>query len=355
MEEDIREVPNRAMYEHIDTLVIDEISMVRADLLDAIDKFMRINGRDCSKPFEGIQIVFFGDLFQLSPIVADPEENLYLIRQYGSPWFFDSYVMKHLSYKLVELKKVYRQKGHEFIKLLDMIRTGDFENLHLNIINERFHVGEHGNLKEPNITLTSTNRLAAQINNEKLNKLDSPEFIFLGTIEGDYPMRSLPTDLTLRLKKGAQIMFVKNDVNRRWVNGTIGKINDIDNDLIKVEIQKNGDSFVYPASVEKWEVLKYRFNQGTNKLETEVVGSFTQYPLRLAWAVTIHKSQGLTFENVIIDLGNGAFTHGQTYVALSRCITLDGIVLKTKINRNDIRVDPTVKRYFSDMNRMINT
>jgi len=352
MDDDIRERPNREIYKLIDTIVIDEISMVRADLLDAIDKFMRINGRDVSKPFGGIQVVFFGDLFQLSPIVSGIEESQYIASLYKSPWFFDANVLKSYPHKLIELKKVYRQKDSTFIALLDSIRTGYFDNSHLNQINQRFQARQFQNGSTPNITLTSTNSLAAQINEAKLNQLTSPELTYLGTIEGDFPKKALPTDTVLKFKQSAQVMFVRNDLNRRWVNGTIGNIHSLDKDSIHVEIQDKGTQSIFPVGIEKWEILKYKFDPIAHRLETEVVGSFTQYPLRLAWAVTIHKSQGLTFDSVVIDLGNGAFAHGQTYVALSRCTTYEGISLKKRINRSDVRVDSEVNRYFSNIGNL---
>lgn len=349
MDSDIKERSNREIYKLIDTIVIDEVSMVRVDLLDAIDKFMRVNGRDISKPFGGIQVVFFGDLFQLSPIVSSPQEAQYLASLYKSHWFFDANVLKSHPYKIIELTKVYRQKDATFITLLDSVRIGHFDNSHLNQINQRFQAKLTENTNSLIITLTSKNDIAAQINQAKLNLLSSPEFTYLGTIEGSFPERALPTDTVLKFKQGAQIMFVRNDVNRRWVNGTIGKIHSLDNDSIYVEITDNGNQSIYQVNIEKWEILKYKFDPIARRLETEVVGSFTQYPLRLAWAITIHKSQGLTFDNVIIDLGSGAFAHGQTYVALSRCTSYEGISLKTRIRRNDIRVDSEVNRYFSNV------
>jgi ATP-dependent DNA helicase PIF1 len=349
MDDDIKERSNREIYRLIDTIVIDEISMVRADLLDAIDKFMRINGRDISKPFGGIQVAFFGDLYQLSPIVSGAEESQFIASLYKTSWFFDANVLKSHPYKLFELTKVYRQKDSTFIALLDSIRTGYFDNSHLNQLNRRFQAKQLQNGITPNITLTSTNSLAAQINKAKLNQLVSPEFTYLGTLEGDFPKKALPTDTVLKFKQDAQVMFVKNDFQRKWVNGTIGKIHSLDKDSIHVEITENGTQSIYPVSIEKWEIPKYKFDPIAHRLETEIVGSFTQYPLRLAWAVTIHKSQGLSFDNILIDLGNGAFAHGQTYVALSRCTSYEGISLKKRISRSDVRVDSEVNRYFSNV------
>lgn len=347
-DDDIKESSNKEMYKAVDTIVIDEISMVRADLLDAIDKFLRINGKDLRKPFGGIQVVFFGDLFQLPPIVSDEAESQFFATVYQSPWFFDAHVLQAHPHKLIELTKVYRQKDSDFIALLDAIRTGHFNDSHLQKINQRFQIRQYPNGNTPNITLTSTNKIAHQINETELNKLPFPEFTYTGVIEGDFPKKAYPTETILRLKQGAQIMFVKNDSNRRWVNGTIGKVHSLENESIYVEVTDKGNSFVYNVPQEKWEILRYKFDFVARKLETEVIGAFTQYPLRLAWAVTIHKSQGLTFDKLVVDLGSGAFAHGQTYVALSRCTSYEGIFLKQRISKGDIRVDSEVNRYFSN-------
>lgn len=348
-EDDIKESPDKEMYKAIDTIVIDEISMVRADLLDGIDKFLRINGRDPKKPFGGIQIIFFGDLFQLPPIVTDEAEAQFFATIYQSPWFFDAHVLQSHPHKLIELTKVYRQKDDGFIALLDAIRTGNFDGSHIQKINQRFNLLQPSNENAPNITLTSTNKIAYQINEAELNKLPCPEFTYTSVIEGDFPMKAFPTNTVLHLKQGAQVMFVKNDANHRWVNGTIGKVNRLDNESICVEVTYEDNSLIYNVPKEKWEILRYKFDFVGRKLETEVIGAFTQYPLRLAWAVTIHKSQGLTFDKIIIDLGDGAFAHGQTYVALSRCTSLEGIFLKQRIRRSDIRVASDVNRYFSNV------
>ncbi len=346
-DEDIRELPNKELYKAIDAIVIDEISTVRADLLDAIDKFLRLNGKDQRKPFGGIRIIFFGDLFQLPPIISDKAEAQYFATVYQSPWFFDAHVLQTYPYKMVELTKVYRQKDIDFITLLDIIRTGHISESHLQKINQRVQVWQPSNGISPNITLTSTNRIAYQINEAELNKLQYPEFTYRGVIEGDFPEKAFPTDTVLHLKQGAQVMFVKNDINRRWVNGTIGKIYSLETESIRVVVANNGNNFVYNVSKEIWELLRYKYDCNTQKLETEVIGTFTQYPLRLAWAITIHKSQGLTFDKLVIDLGSGAFAHGQVYVALSRCTCYEGVFLKKQINKSDIRVDPEVYRFYS--------
>lgn len=348
-DEDIKESPGQEIYKTVDTLVIDEVSMVRADLLDAIDKFMRINGKDSDSAFGGTQVILFGDIFQLPPIVSDDAESQYIFSEYKSPWFFDSHVIQKHPPIVIELTKVYRQKDVEFITLLDAIRTGSMSQTQLQSLNYRCYIHQFSEKCSQFITLTPTNKLAQEINITELSGLPFPEYSYTGIIEGEFPKKSYPTDTVLKLKQNAQVIFVKNDRERRWVNGTIGIIKSIDSESISVEINDKGKTITYPVHQEKWEVLRYKYNFGSRKLETEVVGAFTQYPLRLAWAITIHKSQGLTFDNVVLEIGDGAFAHGQTYVALSRCRSLDGIILKKRINMGDIKVDPAVTRYYSEI------
>jgi ATP-dependent DNA helicase PIF1 len=343
---DIRYYPELEIYKIIETIVIDEISMVRADLLDAIDKFMRLNGKYPLKPFGGTQVIFFGDLYQLSPIVANEEEARLFGTYYESPWFFDSKVIQEIDLEIIELSKVYRQKDKSFIDILDAIRTNKVDNSTLAIINEQYtnHIRD-----EEFITLTCTNGRAKGINFRKLSLLPLPEYIYLGTIEGEFPIKTLPTDIELRLRKDARVMFIKNDLHKRWVNGTIGKICNLDDKSVRVEIISEGNQYAYEVEQETWEILKYKFNPEIRSINTEVIGSFKQYPLKLAWAVTIHKSQGLTFNNLIIDFERGAFAYGQTYVALSRCTSLEGITLKQPIRHSDIKVDIVVTKYFEGL------
>lgn len=345
--EDIKLSRHRELYSSLDTIIIDEVSMVRADLMDAIDQFMRINGKHKDKPFGGVQMLFFGDIFQLQPVVASEEEQKYFASYYKSPYFFDAKIFNALAYDIMDLKKVFRQEDKEFIGLLDAVRLESINDSQFSELNNRYIPDYWPSKDDKSITLTSTNKLAADMNEFRLNEISDREFTFMGTIEGEFPKRSLPTEMLLRLKRGAQVMFVKNDSNKRWVNGTIGHIKSIKDDFIEVEVINNGDKYNYPVDIVKWEVLKYKYDYYYHKIITEVVGTFTQYPIKLAWAITIHKSQGLTFDDVIIDLGSGAFAHGQTYVALSRCTNLDGIILKKKIYPSDIIVDYPVKRFYS--------
>lgn len=342
---DIKEQPEMEIYKMLDTIIIDEISMVRADFLDGIDLFMRKNGRDASKPFGGAQIVFFGDLYQLPPIV-DKDEQPYFTKYYPSPWFFSSKVFQRIDLVNFELTKVYRQRDVEFIELLDMVRTKTITPRQLELLNQRFSPSFDPKNDNSWITLTATNKVASSINLKNLKLISSPLYTYIGIIDGDFPEgKKLPTDTILKFKKDAQVMFVKNDINGRWVNGTIGKIYELNQDKILVEIQDGGKAFVYPVVPVTWEVLKYRIDYGTGSIATDVIASFTQYPLKLAWAITVHKSQGLTFEKTVIDLGNGAFAHGQTYVALSRNTSYNGIVLKKQIQNRDIILDYHVQEY----------
>ena len=340
-EEDIRKQPNRKIYQKLDTIVIDEISMVRSDLLDGIDLFLRKNGKDPNKPFGGIQMIFFGDLFQLSPIVTNDEE-LFFVTYYESEWFFDAHVCKNIDLHVHELKTVYRQKDAGFINLLDQVRKKSITHDQLQELNNCYDPLFSPPSKSSWITLTATNKTARRINDRKLASLSVPEYMYEGFISGDFPKKRLPTATELRLKESAQVMFVKNDMERRWVNGTIGKVHSLTEDTIKVELEQEGKKVIYSVGQVKWEIKKYKINYKTQSIDTDVIGTIVQYPLMLAWAVTIHKSQGLTFDKVVIDLGYGAFAHGQTYVALSRCTTFAGIVLSKKLHLSDIIVDDPV-------------
>ena len=347
-DEDIRNSGDE-IYKYVDTIVIDEISMVRADMLDAIDKYMRINGKYPHKPFGGTQMIFFGDLYQLEPIVKGEEETSYIFSLYKSPWFFDSIIFQELDVQLIELETVYRQKEKSFIELLDAIRKKQYSINELDKINNRYDNSLNLDLVDSSIILTCTNRRSKNINLRKLHQIKTRDYTYLGKIEGEFLKERLPTEIELKLKKGAKVMFIKNDLNKRWVNGTIGEVHTLDDESIKVEVKYDKQKIVYDVEIVAWEILRYRFNSITKSIETEVVGVFRQFPLKLAWAVTIHKSQGLTFDNLIIDLENRAFSLGQTYVALSRCTNYDGIILKRPIRHDDIIVDISVNRYFDSV------
>ncbi len=336
----------RKLYTNIEVLIIDEISMVRADVIDNIDYFLRLN-REINRPFGGVQIVFFGDLFQLPPVIASPEEQYYFKEIYEGPYYFDAKVFKEkFEIQYIELRQVYRQEERHFIRLLDAVRSNRADMDDLDDLNVRYFPNFEP--EDYYITLSTRNAIVDQINERELRQILEPELQFQAEITGVFDVRQYPTEAVLRLKEGAQVMFVKNDAKKEFVNGTIGKIIQVTQNQILVSIEDK-DLATKTIEVEKaeWEILKYKQNEkDPSKIETEVIGSFKQYPLRLAWAITIHKSQGKTFDKVIIDMGGGAFEHGQTYVALSRCRTLNGIVLKQKIRPNDIMVDERVVEFF---------
>lgn len=310
----------------LELLVIDEISMVRCDVMDAIDTILKHARRNYQLPFGGVQLLCIGDLHQLPPVAQNQEWGI-LSEYYESPFFFDSLAIKEQSPLLIELDKIYRQKEDSFVRLLNKVRNNhmdadDFEDLHL-----RYDPTFRPERDEHYITLTSHNKKADQINEQELYKLNSPAFHYKGLVENDFPENMYPVEFELSLKEGAQVMFLKNDlIQKRYYNGKIGIIKELTKEKIIVDC----DGTEIEVGKETWENSRYTLNRTDGKLEQEILGSFTQYPLRLAWAITIHKSQGLTFDKVMIDAG-AAFSSGQVYVALSRCTSLNGIVLLSKI------------------------
>lgn len=332
--------------ENLELLIIDEISMVRADLLDAIDYLLR-KVRNIGLPFGGVQILLVGDLFQLEPVVPK-EEAVFLDNFYSSPYFFSAWVFNEIDIVNLELQKIYRQTDPLFIGLLNKIRTKKASYDDLIQINNRPSKKMQDD-KAFYIALCTTRRKAKTINDQKLLSLKEEEYTFEGIIKDKFPINSLPTDLELKLKNNAQVIFIQNDYSgeKKYVNGTIGKIVSLSNDKIEVELD---DGKIVEVEQTFWENIEYKYNKETNKIEDVIIGTFTQYPLKLAWAITIHKSQGLTFDNVIIDLDRGAFAAGQLYVALSRCTSLEGIILSTKIKQSDIIVRKEVIDYYVKMN-----
>lgn len=343
------------LYRALDCLIIDEISMVRADLLDCIDLFLRLNGRDKKKPFGHLQMIFIGDLYQLPPVVTSKEKKIFSLG-YESPYFFSSRVFNHpdFSFEFIELEKIYRQSDENFIHLLNAIRNRSVSEEDIERLNERVDPDFEPAEDEFYITLTSTNDLAFAHNQEKLKALPGKAWIHEGHLSGEFEKfdrSSLPTDEILELKEGAQVMLVNNDRYGRWVNGTIGRVLSIQtrrlgHDLIIVELQDGEEVEVEPYT---WELFHYKYNEKRKKIETETVGKFKQYPLKLAWAVTIHKSQGKTFERVIIDIGRGAFAPGQVYVALSRCTSFEGIILRRPIEKKHILLDYKIVRFLTHL------
>ncbi len=343
--QDIRKKRSRKIYQKLDLLIIDEISMVRADMLDAIDLFLRKN-REKPEPFGGVQIAFFGDLFQLPPVVADPIERQHLQMQYDFPYFFSAHVFQR-SFPLLmwELQKVFRQENRQFLELLEDIRMNTAGAETLAALNRRydpdFSPGEFY------VTLTARNATANAINQKALNDLPGTARIYSARTSGNFRSSLYPTEAFLALKPGAQVMCIKNDPEGAFVNGTLGKIVRLETDSVTIEVEENGQSKAIEIVPMEWEILRYKYDSAQpDQLKTEVLGSFIQLPLRLAWAITIHKAQGKTFERVILDLGTGAFETGQTYVALSRCTSLEGLVLKKRLKPSDIRTDPRIIDYY---------
>jgi hypothetical protein len=310
----------------MELLVIDEISMVRCDVLDCVDAILRSVRRNYQTPFGGVQLVCIGDLFQLPPVAQNREWEL-LKEYYNSPFFFDSLAVKEQQPLLIELTRIYRQKEELFVELLNKVRNNEMEAADFELLHQRLKPGFRPNADEHYITLTTHNNQADLINHQQLQKIPAPVFSYKAKIENDFPENTYPADEVLQLKEGAQVMFLKNDViDKRYFNGKIGIVTQLSESTIIVKCD-DGDITVRK---EVWENIRYTLNRATGQLEEEMLGSFEQYPLRLAWAVTVHKSQGLTFEKVMID-ASAAFSSGQVYVALSRCTSLDGIVLLSKI------------------------
>ena len=332
----------RSIIRTIDVLVIDEISMVRSDLLDAVDSVLR-RFRDRNKPFGGVQLLMIGDLQQLTPVVTDEEAEL-LGHYYSTPYFFGSHALAKVDYVTIELKHVYRQQDEGFISILNSVRSGRPSQSVIDALNQRWLPSFSPDPEEGYIRLTTHNATANSYNEQQLEQIDEPCHRFDAEISGNFPEYSYPTDLQLELKKGAQVMFVKNDpsADRKYYNGKIGHIVEIIDDIILVQCLGDDE----PVAVEQleWENAKYIINEQTQEMETEVQGTFRQYPLRLAWAITIHKSQGLTFEKAIIDAA-ASFASGQVYVALSRCRTLEGMVLATPLRQSAVMTDLRVEDY----------
>jgi ATP-dependent DNA helicase PIF1 len=339
--EDIKKSRDSIVYKRLNTIIIDEVSMVRADLMDGIDYSLRLNRGDLDTPFGGAQMVFFGDLFQLPPVVKGKDLQDYFNTVYGSPYFFCSKALKNANFKVIELEKIYRQTDNKFINILNSIRENKIDNILLSSLNTMVAHSTEDNLFEEFITLTPTNNAASIINNNFLSKINEREFVIQAEIRGRFNESDYPTDYELKLKKGARVMLLKNDPDKRWVNGTICKISSVGDDRVSIDI----DNHSYELKREVWDKIEYYFDRKDNKIDERVIGSFIQFPLRLAWAITIHKSQGHTLSKVFIDLGEGAFAHGQTYVALSRCTSLDGIRLKRPVYKKDVIFDPKIFEY----------
>ncbi|WP_303026990.1 AAA family ATPase [Duncaniella muris] len=332
----------------LELIIIDEISMVRADIIDFVDLLLRTYSGNQREPFGGKQLLFVGDVFQLEPVLTGDMRDI-LRKFYRDAFFFSAHAFDRINLVPIELRKIYRQSQGEFVELLDRIRMGAATAADISRLNSRcvaLSLPVEGEEK-PTMTLASRRDMVDQINESRLEAIDKPVFTFIGEIKKDFPENSLPTDLELSLKEGAQVVFIKNSPDRFWVNGTIGTVTTLTQDLLEVRLE-NGE--IHEVEPEKWSNIKYSFDEKTNKIIETELGSFTQYPVKLAWALTIHKSQGLTFNNVIIDLGRGAFTGGQTYVALSRCRSFEGLTLRSTVAERDIFVNPAILNFSRSFN-----
>lgn len=335
----------------LELIIIDEISMVRADIIDFVDRVLRVYSGNMREPFGGKQLLLVGDIFQLEPVITHDARDI-LRRYYRNFFFFNAHAFEQINLVSIELRKIYRQTDSYFIALLDRVRVNCATANDMAILNQRYNIDYQEVGNEFAITLATRRDTVDSINDEHMKALKTPEFVYEGAIEGDFPENSLPTALNLVLKEGAQVIFIRNDKKGRWCNGTIGRVTCLSDQTVYVALE-DGDEV--QVEWEVWENMQYTYNEKEKKVEEKVLGSFSQIPIKPAWALTVHRSQGLTFNRVVIDFAGGAFTGGQTYVALSRCTSLEGITLLKPLSERDIIVNPAVvefSRQFNDRQRI---
>lgn len=330
----------------LELIIIDEISMVRADIIDFVDRVLRVYSGNMREPFGGKQLLLVGDIFQLEPVVTHDTRDI-LRRYYKNFFFFNALAFAQINLVSIELRKIYRQSDSNFIALLDRVRINRATPADMARLNQRCNPDYQEVNNEFSITLATRRDTVDSINDEHMKALKTPEFVYEGAIEGDFPDNSLPTALNLALKEGAQVIFIRNDKKGRWCNGTIGKVTRLRENSVYVALEDGNEMLV---EWEVWENMQYTYNEKEKKVEEKVLGSFSQIPIKPAWALTVHRSQGLTFNRVVIDFAGGAFTGGQTYVALSRCTSIEGITLLKPLNERDIIVNPAVVEFSRQFN-----
>jgi len=340
---------HRKIIQEVELIIIDEISMVRADTIDTIDRILRVYSGNMRLPFGGKQLVFVGDIFQLEPVVTNDSREI-ITKFYNNAFFFSANVFREMSLIPIEFTKIYRQSDKAFIGILDRIRTNNANSTDLQLLNKQCNSSFNPDDDEMFITLATRRDNVDFINEKKMSELNTPEFLSKGVVEGDFPESSLPTAKELILKEHAQVMFIRNDLQwpRRWVNGTLGVVSQIDDMGNVYVLMEDGREVL--VDLETWRNYRYRYNEAEKKIEEEIIGTYTQLPLKAAWAITVHKSQGLTFNRVIIDFTGGVFAGGQTYVALSRCTSLEGMVLRKTITRSDVFVRPEIVEFSQRFN-----